>query len=555
MAGTIQTFRRPTEIPSAQGSRIPLSAAGQFGTALAGLGQKLAEIGKKKDESEALSTAQDVLNESRLGVENDLDELRRSGMNSTQFQKDSRLVFQKWQERASERSKTIKTPEGRTYLAQKLGEFSVTTQIALGDEFDKKFRDEQRAGVLMQVPGIEARATRARTPEEMQSAVDELRQFLGSHTNYALTQEEATKTYLESVDNIREQRFRDAILADPVSGLNILGSDQAKDLNPAQADRLARFATAQINAQEAAARREEAAETRAQTLKKKMSETAFTRDVIRGRDIVQKLAGPEGRDLDGPTMRALVDFQRSLRTAGAEGPSDPAELLRWRIAARTGRDPATGQAVKWTDIGKAQGLNSDNKGDLIEKLFDRNEKAQGKAETHWDRRVARGRDQIRLLLSGKDGLLATLTGSSGDTFNDLNMYEALTEFDKRTETIGQRNPTDTADEIAFKYAQNVISRFAGSSTKILAAYNVKTLDELLDKAESGEIPRAQADNILRLGQFLKKADQKPPVTEGEDPVIEEGRGAFRALKELWNKQIISPDPTAARSRTPSAPSK
>lgn len=543
----IPKFRRPTQIPSSQGSRIPLSAAGGLGDALAGIGKQLAEIGRKKDESEALTTAQDILNETRLGVESDLDELRRSGMNSGQFQKDSLQVFKKWQDRASERSGSIKTAEGQGYLARKLGEFSVTTQIALGDEFDKKFRDEQRAGVLMQVPGIEARAIRSRTPEEMQFSVDELRTFLGTHTGYALTVEEATKTYLESVDNIREQRVRDAIMSDPVGGLNLLAdSETSKDLKPTQVDRLTRFATAQINAAEAAERRREAADARKETLIKKGVESSLTRDIVRGKDITQALISPDARNLDGPTIRALVEFQRAYRTAGAEGPSDPTELLRWRIAARTGRDPDTGNRVRWTDVTKAVGVNSKDKGDLVNKLLDHDERMVDKAVTLRDKRRGRGENQIRLLLSGKDGLLAAITGTTGEAFNDLNLYESLMEYDAVVDQKQGQDPVDIADEVALKYARNVITRFAGSSQKILEAYGVDSLDDLLDKAESGEMPRAQADKIIRLGKFLKKADPKPIVpVEGQDAVIEENKGYFKALREWWH------GPGSGRSTTPS----
>jgi hypothetical protein len=545
----IPVYRRQTQIPSHQGSRIPLSAAGQFGNALAALGGKLAEIGKKKDESESLSQAQGILNETRLGVESDLDTLRRTGANSKQFQKDSLAVFKKWQDHAAERAKELKTPESATYLSQKLGEFSVTTQIALGDEFDKKFRDEARAGVLMQIPEIEARAIRADTPEKMQSAVNELRQFLGTHTGYALTTEEATKTYLESVDNVREQRVRDAIMADPVGGLNLLAdSETAQDLKPAQVDRLTRFATAQINAAEAAERRKQAEETRQETLKRKTTEGALTRDVVRGRDITGHLIGPQGRDLDGPTIRALVDFQRSYRTARNEEPSDPAELLRWRVAARTGRDPETGRAIKWTDITKAPGLSSKDQGDLVDKLLDRDDRLTDKALTLRDRKRGRGENQIRLLLSGKDGLLAQITGSTGESFNDLNLYEALMEYDAVVEQRPGIDPVDLADEVATKYARNVITRFAGSSQKILQAYGVSSLDDLLNKAQTGEIPRAQADRILRLGQFLKKADPKPIVPgEGQDPVIEESRGYFDAVRDFFKGS------GSGRSTTPTAP--
>jgi len=541
----VPTYSRPTEIPSGSGVRIPRSASGGFGSALAGL----AEIGKKKDESESLSTAQDILNETRLGVESDLDELRRSGMNSGQFQKDSRNVFRKWQDHAQERSKSIKTAEAQGYLAGKLGEFSVTTQIALGDEFDKKFRDEQRAGVLMQVPGIEARAIRATTQTEMDSAIRELKDFLGSHTNYALTQEEATKTYLESVDNVREQRVRDAILADPVGGLNILGSEQSQDLKPAQVDRLARFATAQINAQEAKARRDEAEETRKQTLKKKVSETSFTRDILRGRDVTQKLAGPEGRDLDGPSMRALVDFQKSFRTAGAEGPSDPIELLRWRIAARTGRDPASGQRVKWTDITRAD-LNSKDKGDLVDKLLDHEEKTADKALTLRDKRRGRGENQIRLLLSGKDGLLASIIGSGGDGISDLNLYEALMEYDAHVDQQQTRDPLDIADQVAKQHARAVVSRFAGDTNRLMDGFGVKSLDELMDKVEAGQIPRAQADKILRLGKFLKFRDEKAvPTGPDVNPTVEESKGYFDAVRRFFSDGLFGPG--SQRSKTPS----
>ncbi len=543
---TIPTFRQKTEIPSAQGSRIPLSASGGLGAALANVGEKLAEIGRKKDESEALTVAQDILNETRFGVESDLDVLRRSGMNSTQFQQDSLAVFKKWQDHASERAAGIKTPEGANYLARKLGEFSINTQIALGNEFDKKFRDEQRAGVLMQVPEIESRAVRAKTSEEMQGAVDELRTFLGTHTGYALTTEEATKTYLESVDNIREQRMRDAVRADPVGGLNLLSSDAAADLRPKQVERLTAFATAQITALEAKARREDAEREKEEKLKKKVTEAALTRDIVRQKDITSALLGPEARDLDGPTIRALVEFQRSYLTAAQEERSDPIELLRWRIASRTGRDPATGQSIRWTDITKAAGINSKDKGDLVDKLLDRNERLAGKAVTEHDRRRIRGDNQLGLLLSGKDGLVAALTGSTGDAFNDLNLYEARMEYDAVVTQSPNRDPVDLADEIGMKYARNVINRFVGSSQKILNAYGVQTLEQLLDKAESGQIPREQADKILRLGKLLKKADEKPaaPVA-GSDPLIEEHRGFFNAVRDLVFGQ------GSTRSKTPS----
>ncbi len=529
----IPVYRQRVDIPSAQGSRIPLSMAGNMGAALAGIGEKLAKISEEKDKSEALTTAQDILNETRLGVENDLDVLRRSGMNSEQYQESSRAVFKKWTDRSNERSREIKTAEGQTYLAQKLGEFSINTQIRLGAEFDKKFKDEQRAGVLMQLPEIEQRAIRAQTPEETQSAIDELHQFLGTHTGYALTVEEATKQYLESVDKIREQRFRAAILGDPVGALNLLASDAGKDLKAEQVERLTRLATAKLTANEAEQRRKEAEVEREQKKIQKGRSREYVRDILKGNDVLERLENE--RDLDGPEMRALADWQKS-RAAHVEDASDPGQLLRWRIASRTGRDPQTGKGIKWTDITKAPGLNSKDKGDLVDRLVDRAEKLEGKAETLLNRRIGRGDSQIRLLLSGTDGLVARMTGTTGDEFNDFNMYEAIAEFDARV-GVGKdagRDPVDLADEIAFKYAGNVIAKYKGSAQKIIRAYGVDTIDELLDKVQSGQFPKKQADFVLRMGKFLKDANkpaQSTPTKPGEPPAaLKDGQGALDSFK-------------------------
>jgi hypothetical protein len=401
----------------------------------------------------------------------------------------------------------------------------------------------------MQIPGIETRMTRARTQEEFESARRELHEFLASHTQYALTPEEATKTYLESVDNVREQRVRDAILADPVGGLNILGSDES-DLKPEQVDRLTRFATAQINAQEAKERRDEADKVRKQKLKSKVEDNALTGDIIRGRDVTQRVL--DARDLDGGQKRALLDWQRQYNKAEDSAPSDPTELLRWRIAARTGRDPSSGRPVKWTDITKAD-LSSKDKGDLVDKLLDHQDRMSGKFEKLHDQRRTRGDQHIRLMLSGQDGLLAQILGGTGDAFTDLNMYQAQLEFDGLVRQAPGRDPVDIANEVVFKYARNSIDKFAGSSAKILNAYNVKSVDELLNKVQSGQISREQSDQVLRLGNFLKEADKPDTPDTPDEPAVDDGSSSFNAVLKYLRESFSGPG--AGRSTTPTPPKK
>ena len=554
----IPRYNRPdVEIPTGLRTYIPqgvIDQAGGLALALRSIGGRVKEyeeIEQKKVEATDMLSAQGVLNGIRLGAESDLDVIRRTpGIKSTDLATMGNEVLEKYLGIAQERLGGLRTRAAQLHGLKLLDEWRAGSLVKLGDESDKMFVSEGRGSAITRLSEMERLETTAGDANELKLRTDEIREFLKSITGNLFSAEEAAKMEKESTERVNEYRLRGFIYQDPVNSLNLLADPNvANSLGAGAADRLVRFAETRAAAMRA---EQERNDRRSEAEAKRRSEvraTVLTKDILRGKDITADLIAD--RDLTDNQIRSLTEFQKAYRS-GTLDASDPAEHLRWIVASRTGRDPATGQPVKLGDVLAAQGVTAKDKGLLVEKFMDAKESRDSKAQSLRDKHYGRGEQQIKLLLGSDTGLLgAILGGGRRDIINDLNLYTALAEYDAMVERNPGRDPRDIADEVGLKHARALVTRAALGDAKLFVGLGVKDLDDLLARVNSGQIPREQADAMLRLGEFLKFRQQQQgprPSDQPEETEDQKQRSNLRALSE-WLARFM----WGSGERRPSVP--
>ncbi len=525
MPATIPTFRQKTEIPSSQGSRIPLPARSEsIGGALANLGgimiahgERQARIQDELDKATALNDAQLVINDTALNLSAGLNELKVHGLSAEEYRSQGEQLISDYYDKLADPEEgalsRIRHPEAQLYAAQKLGVLRLKQTLDLRADYNERAASESKATALLEVDKLERRAIAAGSLEEADAVLGEAQTFLTTHGGLGLSPAEAANQMLKSAAKVRFGRVYADVRRNPEQALEVLGDPEktsAVGLADEQIVTLRNLAQNEINSRYAQSERTRIAEDREVSKQRDDLMNAAVRKIVQGADLTADLAqGSLGKSLSNQQVENLVGFQREYRS-GREAHSDPETLLRMRVAARTGRDPLTGERISVNALLNAPEISAANRGALAVAYLDQQDAQRGKAETLRGQLVKKGEQSIRSVLGEIDEF-----GRIMDQSSRIDVYEALQEYDAQLSVSGKQDPRDIAEDIITK-------RLSRKGTTLRKGDPYRAKDGGLDRNKlaeavlSGGLSRLEANAILRAEQT--RSTQAPKQEAEPAPV-------------------------------------